>query len=148
MKKRRKYKLKINFTIPIPPITKKNSQRIFVNKFTGRHFVAPSKQYKNYEKSVRPYIPKTVMPLDIPLNVKCLFYMPTKRRCDLTNLLEAIDDIMVKYGLIKDDEYNIITSHDGSRVMVDRENPRTEVEIVDNLGQDNDINAFSENYIM
>ncbi len=123
--------MKINFIIPLTPVTKKNSQRIFINKSTGRHFVTPSEKYIDYEKSAGIYIPKASVPLDIPLNVKCLFYMPTKRRCDLTNLLEAVDDIMVKYGLIEDDNYNIIASHDGSRVMQDRENPRTEVEITD-----------------
>ena len=55
--------------------------------------------------------------------------MPTKRRCDLTNLLEAIDDIMVHCGLLADDDFTIIQSHDGSRVLYDKENPRTEVYI-------------------
>lgn len=56
--------------------------------------------------------------------------MPTKRKCDLTNLLEAIDDVMVKYGLLADDNFSIIESHDGSRVLYDKENPRTEVTII------------------
>lgn len=55
--------------------------------------------------------------------------MPTKRRVDLTNLLEAIDDVLVKYGVLKDDNSEIITSHDGSRVLYDKDNPRTEVVI-------------------
>jgi Holliday junction resolvase RusA-like endonuclease len=55
--------------------------------------------------------------------------MPTKRRVDLTNLLEAIDDILVKYGVLEDDNYNIIDNHDGSRVYYDKENPRTEITI-------------------
>lgn len=55
--------------------------------------------------------------------------MPTKRRVDLTNLLEAIDDVLVKYGVLKDDNSEIITSHDGSRVLYDKNNPRTEVVI-------------------
>lgn len=63
------------------------------------------------------------------MNVKCLFFMPTHRRCDLTNLLEAIDDCLVKHRLIEDDNCNIVVSHDGSRVFYDRENPRTEVYI-------------------
>jgi Holliday junction resolvase RusA-like endonuclease len=42
-------------------------------------------------------------------------------------LLEAIDDIMVKAGLLKDDNYKIIAAHDGSRVYVDKNRPRTEV---------------------
>lgn len=55
--------------------------------------------------------------------------MPTHRRCDLTNMLEAIDDVMVKAELLKDDNYNIISAHDGSRVLYDKANPRTEVYI-------------------
>ena len=36
--------------------------------------------------------------IDYAVNVKCLFYMPTNRRVDLTNLLEAIDDACKKLG--------------------------------------------------
>ena len=43
--------------------------------------------------------------------------------------IEAIDDIMVKSGLLADDNFTIIESHDGSRVLYDKENPRTEVYI-------------------
>ena len=45
----------------------------------------------------------------------------------MTNLLEAIDDVMVKAGLLEDDNYTVIESHDGSRVLYDKYNPRTEV---------------------
>ena len=55
--------------------------------------------------------------------------MPTRRKCDLTNLLQAIDDIMVKAGLIEDDNYKVIQSHDGSRVYYDKNAPRTEIYI-------------------
>ena len=64
-----------------------------------------------------------------PVTVKCLFYMPTHRRVDLTNLLEAIDDVLVHTRVLEDDNSNIIVSHDGSRVLYDKENPRTEVYI-------------------
>ena len=55
--------------------------------------------------------------------------MSTKRKVDLTNLLEAIDDVLVKCNVLLDDDSNIIKSHDGSRVYYDKENPRTEVYI-------------------
>jgi len=55
--------------------------------------------------------------------------MPTRRKCDLSNMLEALDDVLVKYGLLEDDNYTIVESHDGSRVLYDKENPRTEVYI-------------------
>ena len=119
----------IKFTVPLIPVTKKNHQRILKNRSTGKHFVAPSEQYEQYEATALWYIPKRGIPIDFPVNVKCLFFMPTKRQCDLTNHLESIDDIMVKAGLLKDDNYKILASHDGSRVLVDKDNPRTEVEI-------------------
>ena len=116
----------MNFTVKLPPITKKNSQQIVTNRETGKLFIIPSKQYKNYEQNALWFIPKNIY-ISKPVNIKCLFYMPTKRKCDLTNLLESIDDIMVKAGLLEDDNYLIIQSHDGSRVYVDKENPRTEI---------------------
>lgn len=118
----------INFTVPLPPISKKNSQQILVNRSTGKPFIMPSKKYKEYESAALWYIPKEKQ-INTACNVKCLFYMPTKRKCDLTNLLEAIDDILVKAGLLADDNFTIIESHDGSRVLYDKENPRTEVYI-------------------
>lgn len=117
----------IKFTVPLPPITKKNSQRIVIRG--NKPCVLPSEKYKEYEAMAMWYIPKRGEPIDFPVNVKCIFYMATRRQCDLTNHLESIDDVMVKAGLLKDDNYNIISSHDGSRVMVDKNNPRTEVEI-------------------
>nr|DAE34467.1 MAG TPA: Endodeoxyribonuclease RusA [Caudoviricetes sp.] len=119
----------IKFTVPLTPVSKKNNQQIAINKATGRPFVVPSKKYKEYEKNALWFIPRKQKPIDEPVNVKCLFYMPTHRRCDLTNMLEAIDDVMVSGGLLADDNYKIIESHDGSRVLYDKENPRTEVYI-------------------
>ena len=118
----------LNFTVNLPPISKKNSQQIMTNKATGRPFIMPSKKYKEYEKAALWYIPKNIF-INYPVNVKCLFYMSTRRKCDLTNLLEAIDDVMVKAGLLADDNFSIVQSHDGSRVLYDKENPRTEVYI-------------------
>ena len=120
----------IKFTIPLAPISKKNSQRIMINKRTGKPFIMPSAVYKQYEKEAALYVPRGVV-IDKPVNIKCLFYMPTRRKCDLTNLLEAIDDVLVKTGLLTDDNFTIIESHDGSRVYYDKENPRTEIYIED-----------------
>ena len=46
-----------------------------------------------------------------------------------TNLLEAVDDLLVHEHIIQDDDFRHIVSHDGSRVYVDKENPRVEIEI-------------------
>ena len=55
--------------------------------------------------------------------------MQTRRKCDIVNLLQAVCDILVKYNIILDDNYTIVSSHDGSRVYYDKDNPRTEISI-------------------
>lgn len=117
----------LRFIVDLPPVSKKNHQQIAISK-AGRPFVVPSKQYKRYEKDALWFIPKGET-IDYPVNVKCLFYMPTRRKCDLVNMQEAILDVMVKAGLLADDNYSIVQSMDGSRVLYDKEHPRTEVYI-------------------
>lgn len=117
----------IKFTIPIAPRTKKNSQRIVVVR--NRPMIIPSKLYKQYEKDCKPFIPK-IETIDYPINLKCVYYMPTKRRVDLVNLLEATCDMLVHYGILQDDKSDIVYSHDGSYVSYDKNNPRTEIEVV------------------
>lgn len=119
----------VHFTVPIEPRTKKNSQEIRINKRTGKRYIAQSKQYSKYAAEAALFIPKADKPIDRTVNVQCLFYMGSRRRVDLTNLLEAIDDIMVDCGVLKDDNSNIIAAHDGSRVLYDKDNPRTFVVI-------------------
>ena len=133
----------IKFIIPLAPATKKNSQQIryrnVKDKKTGRPkrtpYIAPSEAYKNYEAAALWFVPKGKT-INTPVNVKCLFYMPDRRKCDLTNLLEAIDDIMVTAGLLADDNYTVVESHDGSRVFYDKANPRTVVEITPSIRKD------------
>lgn len=119
----------MRIVIPGAPITKKNSQQILVNKKTGRPFISPSKQYKEYKKNCAEYLGGYTAPIRHAVNVKCVYYMPTRRRCDLCNLLEATHDILVDYGILEDDNNQIIKSVDGSRVEYDKENPRVEIEI-------------------
>ena len=116
----------MEFTINLKPITKKNSQRIIVCH--NRPMILPSKAYLKYEKECKPYMPKGET-IDYPINVKAVYYMPTRHRVDLTNLHEALHDILVKYGVVLDDNSKIIVSTDGSKVLYDKENPRTEVTI-------------------
>ncbi len=93
--------------------------------------VIPSKLYKEFEKDCLKQIHnKYKIKIDYPVNIKAIFYTATKRRIDLTNLLEALDDMLVKAEVIKDDCRDIIVSHDGSRVYWNKENPHIEVEII------------------
>ena len=129
----------MKITIGIEARTKKNSMRLV--RLGGRIVPIPSKQYKEFEESCAWYLhPFTNMEIDYPVNVCCLFYMKTRRRVDLTNLLEAADDVLVKYRVLADDNMTIVAGHDGSRVLYDKANPRIEIEITKTETNDGHIN--------
>ena len=95
--------------------------------------VLPSESYKRYEADALCEIRAAIMPhkhelpIAEPVNVQASFFMPTHRRVDLTNLLEALDDILVRAGVLADDHAGIIAGHDGSRVLYDKAAPRVEI---------------------
>ena len=117
------------YIIPIEPRTKKNSQQII--QVHGRPIIIPSAVYKKYEKEAMAHLPLNPPHIDFPVNVECHFYMGTKRRVDLNNLLECATDVLVNAGVLYDDNSNIVVAHDGSRVHYDKESPRTEIFITE-----------------
>lgn len=124
------------YLIPCAPVTKKNSQQILVNKKTGKAFISQSKRYVDYEAAASYFLkPKPKEPINYPVNIRATFYMPTHRRVDTANLNSALHDILVKYGILADDNRDIIASTDGTRTYYDKDNPRTEVKITPYEGQ-------------
>lgn len=120
----------MKITIPVVPRSKKNSQQIIINPRTKRPMIIQSKLYTNFERECGLYLKKYKCNIDYSINLKIEFYVPDKRRRDIANYIEAIQDILVKYEVIKDDNHNIITSLDGTRMYIDKENPRVEIEII------------------
>lgn len=88
----------------------------------------PSSSYIQYEKDFLLLCPKIPI-INYPVNIKALYYMPTRRKVDLINLHSALHDCLVKANVLYDDNCGIIISTDGSRVFYDKDNPRTEVYI-------------------
>ena len=117
------------YEIPGNPVTKKNSQRI-IRLGNGRTIIKPSDQYEVYEQTAGYFLqPRPKSAIDYPVNVCCTYYMKTRRRVDALNLAEATDDILVSYGILADDNRDIVAAHDGTRVYYDPERPRVEIEI-------------------
>lgn len=120
----------MNITLSGTPRTKKNSQRIIK---TGRFSrILPSEAYLDYaqECAVQLLAQRAVnVGIDYPVNVCCVYYMPTRRTVDLVNLLEATCDILKDNYVVMDDDCRIVASHDGSRVAYDKQNPRVEITI-------------------
>ena len=111
--------------IPVIPRTKKNNSRIIYNKGTGRPILLPSEKYIQFEKDCEPYLEQ--LNIDYPVNVCAIYHRPDRRRIDLVNLHQALCDTLVKHKVVQDDNYKIIASMDGSKVVYDKENPGIEL---------------------
>jgi Holliday junction resolvase RusA-like endonuclease len=122
-------KIKFKFEIPLLCRSKKNSQEIFYNKYTGKRCISQSKLYKQFESDCSYFMPDLEKPIDRPVNLKCTFIVPDRRKRDLTNLENAIADILVKYDVLKDDNYNILQGWDGSRIIYKKGEEKTIIEI-------------------
>lgn len=125
------------FTILGAPRVKKNTQRaiVSVNRRTGKRYprIVQTPAYKAWKSGAIPQInlQKPQFEIDRPVNLKCIFYMDTNSKVDLSALYEGIQDELVDCGVLSDDNYTIVRSHDGSRVYVDKANPRMEITITE-----------------
>lgn len=114
------------FDLPGKPLTKKNHQCIHRYP-NGRPFISQNDKYKVYEREMAWYVPK--LHIDFPVNLEGVFYMPTKGRVDLVNLLEGLCDILVRGEAVADDNWKIVYRVDGSRVEYDKEHPHVHVKL-------------------
>ena len=115
--------------IPLLTIPKKNSQQIVWNSKTHRPFIRQSERYLSFERECGLFLRKYQNNITCPVNIKATFYVPDKRKRDLTNLENSIADILVKYKVIEDDNYNVLQSWDGSRIIYEKGRQETILEI-------------------
>ena len=131
------------FVINGRPATKKNSQTVV----RGRSIILPSKAYSEYCSKFHRQLRNMKKYIDLPhytgpVAIKCLYWLDSKAHYpDLIGLEQATADILSdeyktidhkrqlsREWVLADDR--IIKSWDGSRIAgIDKENPRTEIEI-------------------
>ncbi len=115
--------------IPLLCRSKKNSEEIIVNPKTNKPMIIQSKYYRQFEKDCGYFLKRYAKHIDYPINLKCTFIVPNKRKRDLTNLENSIADILIKYGVIEDDNSEIVAGWDGSRVIYEKGKEETIIEI-------------------
>lgn len=128
-------KLLAQYTIPINPRPKKNEHRIAgsgpkcpVCKKYKKQFVRNGSKTTDFAFSAAKYLrPKPGKPISGTVRVVYRCYRETRHRVDDLNLYEALDDLLVKEGVLSDDNINIIRSRDGSRCFYDKEIGRAHV---------------------
>ena len=125
----------IEICIPGNVIAKKNNYRVLYKKRGGKKipFILPGDAYVNWEQFALLHLmnqPKWSG--SYPVKMHCFFYRATKQKFDFSNMLESIQDTLVKAGTIEDDSYrHVIPYVDG--MEVDKEHPRTKITIIGEL---------------
>lgn len=127
----------IRYIIRGDPRTKKNSlmiagkgRRCPACGKLEKQWVRQSKAHDAFAEAAKWQLrPVPTEPISSLVNVRCLFYMKTRRIVDGLNLLATIDDLLVSAGILADDNSRIVAGHDGSRVLYDPLNPRVEITI-------------------
>ncbi len=97
-----------------------------------RRGIFSSKQYVAREKSQLAALKEQeVLPmkLDEPLEIQYSFRWPDKRKTDISNKIESINDMLVKYWFLLDDNSTIIKIIKARAEWVDKDNPRCELYI-------------------
>ena len=108
-----------------------------LNTYRNEHYAVLNRakiQYKkdmllmNFKtiKSATPYVCG-------PLFLEYKLFMPSKRKCDVANILSIVDkfacDALVEYGILPDDNYDFIKEIHYIWGGVDKGNPRAELYI-------------------
>lgn len=114
--------------IPLLCRSKKNSQKIIWNRNTKRPMIIQSDIYREFERECGKFLLKYKgNKITYPVNLKCLFTVSDRKKRDLTNLENAIADILVKYEILEDDNYNILAGWDGSRIIYEKGKKNIEI---------------------
>ncbi len=89
--------------------SKKNAKRIVTNPKTKKPFIISSKIHNEWEKSALWQL-KGIKPLEnYPVSMTCIFYLKDKRRRDLSNMVQSVEDVLVKAGILQDDSWNLLS---------------------------------------
>lgn len=126
-----------SYVIPLDTRTKKNHQTIAGSgpkcPLCGKRkkqFVRQGHANTEYTAQAAQYLnPKPPKPLPGPVWLQYNVYMKTRRRVDDLNLYASLDDLLVKEGILSDDNISVIRCRNGSFVTYDKAAPRAEIRI-------------------
>lgn len=97
----------------------------------GRQFVLPSVAYGEWEKdAMKQLSAQNIWPVRGPQSLKMALWARDNRTSDLENKISSIQDLLVKAGIIPDDDWKTLPEVSAIYMGLDKENPRAEVELI------------------
>lgn len=118
--------------------SKKNNKGVMISKSTGKPVLVLSKQYQRYEKNtagkfnaILPHFLVCCSIAEKPYKIKLTFARQKNQRFDYFGPAETIADLMVKHGLLDDDNADEVKFFFGD-YYVDSEKPGVLIEFLPN----------------
>lgn len=99
-----------------------------------RNGIFSSKQYSQREKAqIKALAEQDILPMkiDSPLEIQYVFWWPDERATDISNKIESVNDLFVRYWLLLDDNSKIVKCIKWLAMWKDKDNPRCEIYIKD-----------------
>lgn len=123
----------MSFVIPFELYSTKNHKQIFINKKTGKPFVATNNKAQKNCKDLLTFLTynrKNFLSMlegyDKPYRLHFKIYRQTKRKFDYINIIQGVCDCLVKAGCLIDDNADELLPV-FEPYEVDKKNPRLEL---------------------
>lgn len=126
----------IPYNVPSSKNSKQWTGKMLIHSKTTRTYIKNTKQHyiklkEEFDKQVAQVLCGELIELHLPLHIDMFFLRSSKRKFDYINPAQTVQDLMVKYGWIEDDNCDIIVPH-FSGYRVDKENPGVIIKILKN----------------
>ncbi len=89
--------------------------------------IIPSAAYTKWHVEASTQIDRQFFAVGNVQEVQLEFWLPDKRRTDLTNKAESVMDLLVDTGVIEDDNWQVIPRILLHGAGIDRKNPRVHI---------------------
>lgn len=111
----------VKFVLPLPIPSKKNSKL-----WTGKYLLSSDK-YRQWESDILKRLPILCPAKFGKCRMSFYFYPENKRRFDMSNKQESIQDLLVKGGVLQDDSIFYLNGYTAELISIDKKNPRVEI---------------------
>jgi crossover junction endodeoxyribonuclease RusA len=121
----------IHLTITGNTPSKKNQKQIIYVR--GKPLIIPSKRHKEWHTQAIAQL-YGIKPVVSQISaIEVILYPPDKRLFDISNRAETLLDLLVDAHIIEDDNYKIVPKLITEFGEIDRENPRAEITIYEQI---------------
>jgi len=114
----------VSMTIPgaVMPIA---DSKTIAKTSDGRYILEYNKEYRQWlngirqdEWKIKACLKREELPINYPIRIECIFYLKrSKKHSALSELIDSMLQVLVKFGIIKNKSSHIVKSIDGSKIV-------------------------------